>query len=238
MGEGTMIIPQWGSLIAIQNAAKKYEDIVEVDAKKDDKGFTILKIVVKPQYNIDFVKDFLENHVPIGTGYDIIVDNTIVNKKNTNEDEPMKCNLECPYSEWIGTNPNGTKSIACNSRNWYMNSSDDCIERYTEKDIQKLINIYGSPNKERYKVFKQVDGDDDGNIFVTEEVIVDLDQAPTDGSNAVALTLTEICELLNNNELSLKKLDNLTNYLQKRHRDVPLDDCVEKLNAIMDGEIK
>lgn len=151
----------------------------------------------------------------------------------------MKCNLECPYSKWNGTNPNGTKSIICKSRNWFMDSSDDCIERFTEEDIQQLINRYGSsPTHERYKIFKQVDGDDEGNIFVTEDVIVDLDQAPTDGSNAVALTLTEICELLNTNELLLKKIDNLTNYIQKRHREVPIDDCVEKLNAIMDGKIK
>ena len=47
--------------------------------------------------------------------------------------ETMKCNLECPFAKYNGRNHDGTQDIICTSANWFRDSSDDCIEGYTEK---------------------------------------------------------------------------------------------------------
>ena len=50
----------------------------------------------------------------------------------------MKCNINCPYSKYNGKNRDGTQDIICHSRNWYMDSSKDCIEGYTEEQMEQL----------------------------------------------------------------------------------------------------
>lgn len=64
---------QFGSLVYLKTVAEIYDDIIEIDKEKDEMGFAMLKIVVKPTYDANFIKDFLENHVPIGVGYNIVV---------------------------------------------------------------------------------------------------------------------------------------------------------------------
>ena len=81
---------QFGSLVYLQTVAEIYEDIIEVDKERDDEGFAMLKIVVKPTYNVDAIKDFLENHVPMGVECNIVVQENEVETMNENETDLEK----------------------------------------------------------------------------------------------------------------------------------------------------
>jgi len=110
----------------------------------------------------------------------------------------MKCNINCPYSKYNGKNRNGTQDIICHSAKWFMDSSKDCIEGYTEEQMEQLKKLYPSPPKERYRVFTDIEN--------KEEVIVDLDEIPTDDYNVVRLSLEEVCDLLNKQDEEIEHL--------------------------------
>lgn len=112
--------------------------------------------------------------------------------------ETMNCNLECPFAKYNGRNYDGTEDIICTRRNWFRNSSDDCIEGYTEKEMELLKRKYPSHPKERYRVF--IEGETGDNV------IVDLDEIPTD-SNVVSLTLEDTCQRLNEQDQKIKELE-------------------------------
>ena len=127
----------------------------------------------------------------------------------------MKCNLECPFSKYNGRNHDGTQSIICTSRNWFRDSSDDCIEGYTEKQMEQLKKRYPTPPKERYRVF--IEGETGDNV------IVDLDEIPTD-SNVVSLTLEDTCQRLNEQDQEIKELE-------KANKDY--DDAINEISDIL-----
>ena len=110
----------------------------------------------------------------------------------------MNCNLECPFAKYNGRNHDGTQDIICTRRNWFMNSSDDCIEGYTEKEMELLKRKYPSHPKERYRVF--IEGETGDNV------IVDMDEIPTD-SNVVSLTLEDTCQRLNEQDQRIGELE-------------------------------
>lgn len=114
----------------------------------------------------------------------------------------MNCNLECPFAKYNGRNHDGTQDIICTRRNWFRNSSDDCIEGYTEKQMELLKRKYPSHPKERYRVF--IEGETGDNV------IVDMDEIPTD-SNVVSLTLEDTCQRLNEQDQEIEELTNFKN---------------------------
>ena len=106
----------------------------------------------------------------------------------------MKCNLECPYAKPNGRDTEGNQSIICESRKWFMNELDDCIEKYDEKTITDLKNIWGietTPIK-RFRVFTEIPSN--------EKMIVDMI------TDEQFLTLDDICNLLNEKENENKQL--------------------------------
>ena len=68
-------IPQFGSLVYIQMAAVTYDNIIEVYKNKDKNGFAMITIVCKPDYNINQIKRFVEEHLPLGITYAIQTEN-------------------------------------------------------------------------------------------------------------------------------------------------------------------
>ena len=106
----------------------------------------------------------------------------------------MKCNLECPYSKPNGRDRNGNQSIICESRNWYMTDTDDCIEKFDEKTISQLKGIFGDTimPREKFRVFTE--------IPTNEKMIVNM---ITDDQ----LTLEDACVLLNKQDQQIKELE-------------------------------
>ena len=63
----------FGSPAYLNLEAEKVDDILYLIIP--DSLVYPLKIIVKPGYDIDTVLEFVENHVPIGVYYEIIVEN-------------------------------------------------------------------------------------------------------------------------------------------------------------------
>lgn len=63
----------FGSTAYLNLEAEKVDDILYLIIP--DRGYDPLKIIVKPGYDIDTVKEFVENHIPFSVYYDIIVEN-------------------------------------------------------------------------------------------------------------------------------------------------------------------
>ena len=105
----------------------------------------------------------------------------------------MKCNLECPYSKPNGRDTNGNQNIICESRNWYMTDTDDCIEKFDEKTISHLKRIFGDTimPREKFRVFTE--------IPTNEKMIVNM---ITDAQ----LTLEDACNLLNEQDKKIREL--------------------------------
>ena len=103
----------------------------------------------------------------------------------------MKCNLKCPYSKPNGKNEDGSQSIICEERRWYMSDSDDCIQNYTEDTIKELRRICGKPHHRIFRVFTE--------IPTNEKVIVNM-------ITNEQLTIEEACDLLNEKENEIKSL--------------------------------
>lgn len=63
----------FGSPVYLNLEAEKVEDILYLIMP--DRLLDPLKIIVKPDYDIDTVLEFAKNHVPITVYYEIIVEN-------------------------------------------------------------------------------------------------------------------------------------------------------------------
>lgn len=64
----------FGSPAYLNLEAEKVEDILYL-IMPNRGGFDPLKIIVKPDYDIDTVLEFVKDHVPITVYYEIIVEN-------------------------------------------------------------------------------------------------------------------------------------------------------------------
>ena len=104
----------------------------------------------------------------------------------------MKCNYKCPYAKPNGKNVDGTQSIVCEARNWFVTEKDDCVEKYTEEDIQVITKIFGKPRRLRYKLFRDLMNKDDWSIvdMYTEESF------PRDDAETIVNLLNHQDELL------------------------------------------
>ena len=63
----------FGSPAHIRSEAPKYEDIIAIGITKEKLDSTV-NIIVKPDYNEDKIKEFIDNTIPLGIAYNIIED--------------------------------------------------------------------------------------------------------------------------------------------------------------------
>jgi len=64
----------FGSLNYLIVEADKVDDILYVMRDRDEFGLAFLKIIVKPNYDIDAILEFIREHVALSTTYEIIVE--------------------------------------------------------------------------------------------------------------------------------------------------------------------
>ena len=136
----------------------------------------------------------------------------------------MKCNLECPYSKPNGRDTNGNQNIICESRNWYMADTDDCIEKFDEKTISQLKGIFGDTimPREKFRVFTE--------IPTNEKMIVNM---ITDDQ----LTLEDACNLLNEQDQQIQQIKTiLTDMTEETFNDRIKNDDREDLLEYYKGK--
>lgn len=64
----------FGSINYLIFESSKIKDIKYITTDKDEYGFTYLKIIVKPNYDIDMIQKFIYDHVPINIQTAVIVE--------------------------------------------------------------------------------------------------------------------------------------------------------------------
>ena len=64
-----------GSMAHLTLEAEKYPDILYLISPKD--SFSPVQIICKPNYNIDKVKEFIDDNFTVTMNYEIIVENDI-----------------------------------------------------------------------------------------------------------------------------------------------------------------
>ena len=75
-----------GSVGYITVEAEKYEDIQHIQADIKKYPHQPLMIICKPDYNKEKVMEFIEDNIPLGTSYEIIVQKDFKELKEINED--------------------------------------------------------------------------------------------------------------------------------------------------------